>query len=59
MSSNIFITNREYQESIEKKIQSISPSEREDMQKILQKIVETSIQNREFRGEKTISLYAR
>ena len=59
MSSNIFITNREYQESIEKKILSISPSEREDMQKILQKIVETSIQNREFRGEKTISLYAR
>ena len=59
MSSNIFITNHDYQESIEKKIQSISPSEKKDMQKILQKIVETSLQNREFLGEKNNSLYAR
>jgi hypothetical protein len=58
MSSNIFITNQDYQESIEKKIQSISPSEKKDMQKILQKIVESSIQNREFRGEKSNSIYA-
>jgi len=58
MSSNIFITNPDYQESIEKKIQSISPSEKKDMQKILQKIVESSIQNREFRGEKSNSIYA-
>ena len=59
MSSNIFITNHDYQESIEKKIQSISPSEKKDMQKILQKIVETSLFNRELRGDMGNSHYAR
>ncbi len=59
MSSNIFIKSYEYQESIEKKIQSIPPTDKRDMQKILQKIVETSIQNRETRGEKSSSLFSR
>ena len=59
MSSNIFITNHDYQESIEKKIQSISASEKKDMQKILQKIVEKSLFNTEFRGDMINSHYAR
>jgi len=57
MSNNIFIKNQDYQESIEKKIQSIPASDKRDMQKILQKIVEASLQNREFRNNKNNSLF--